>query len=176
MLIDRLIDHDVWLATLTLHKKWSFRLKISKVNMSKSALRICSHLLRRNSMENLIFCAVIFTYSVHIWKYAILTRQKLLISTQLMINWKYSAVVKAAHSVDALFLLLLSCYSHFPNFMHSLFSCYAKFRFCSLKFKGTALKLLYNNHSSPYERNFLNSSKALTNMEIVIWEVKVLSF
>ena len=39
----------------TLHKKWSFPLRISSVNVTKSQ----SHLLKKSVMENLIFCAVI---------------------------------------------------------------------------------------------------------------------
>ena len=42
----------------TLHKKWSFPLRISSVNMTKSAVRICSHLLKKSIMEKFIFCAV----------------------------------------------------------------------------------------------------------------------
>ena len=43
-----------------LHKKWSFPLKISSVNVTKSAsfLRIWSHLLKKSLMENFIFCLV----------------------------------------------------------------------------------------------------------------------
>ena len=45
-------------ASNSLRKKWSFPLRISSVNMIKSAiLRICSHLLKKPVMENFIFCA-----------------------------------------------------------------------------------------------------------------------
>ena len=46
-----------------LHKKWRFPLKISLVNVTKSAicLRIASHLLKESLMENFIFLAVMFT-------------------------------------------------------------------------------------------------------------------
>ena len=43
---------------LPLHKKWSFPLRISLVNVTISILRIWSYLLRKSSMENFIFCAV----------------------------------------------------------------------------------------------------------------------
>ena len=41
----------------TLYKKWSFRLRISSVNVAKSAkkLRIWSHLLKKSLMQNFIF-------------------------------------------------------------------------------------------------------------------------
>ena len=41
----------------TLHKKWSFPLRISSVNVTKSAGN-WSHLLKKPLMENFIFCAV----------------------------------------------------------------------------------------------------------------------
>ena len=42
-----------------LHKKWSFLLSISSVNVTKSAvLRIWSHLLKKSLVEIFIFCAV----------------------------------------------------------------------------------------------------------------------
>ena len=44
---------------LVLHKKWSFPLRISSVNVTKSAvLWIWSHSLEKFLMENFIFCAV----------------------------------------------------------------------------------------------------------------------
>ena len=45
-------------------------------------------------------------------------------------------VAKAAHSVDALFLLLISFYPHFPNFMYSLFRAMLSFDFVRLDSKG----------------------------------------
>ena len=43
----------------SLHKKWSFPLGISSVNVTKSALlRIWSQLMEKFNMENFIFCAV----------------------------------------------------------------------------------------------------------------------
>ena len=44
----------------SLHKKWSFPLRISSVNVTKFAsfLRIWSHLLKKSLMGNFIFCAV----------------------------------------------------------------------------------------------------------------------
>ena len=44
------------------HKRWSFPLRISSVNVTKSALRIWSHLLKKSLMENFIFCAVVFVF------------------------------------------------------------------------------------------------------------------
>ena len=45
--------------TRTAQKKRSFPLRISLVNVDKSAvLRICSHILKKFLMENFIFCAV----------------------------------------------------------------------------------------------------------------------
>ena len=48
------------LMLITLHKKWGFPLKISSVNVTKSAgrLRICSHLLKKSLMENLILMLI----------------------------------------------------------------------------------------------------------------------
>ena len=47
-------------SNITLHKKWSFPLGISSVNVTKSAekLRIWSHLLKKSVIENFDFCAV----------------------------------------------------------------------------------------------------------------------
>ena len=47
-------NHTIWCS---LHKKWSFPLRISPVNVTKSA--IWSDLLKKLLMENLIFCAVV---------------------------------------------------------------------------------------------------------------------
>ena len=47
---------------LTLHKKWSFPLRISSVNRNcrnRRKLQIWSHLLKKFLMENFIFCAVL---------------------------------------------------------------------------------------------------------------------
>ena len=41
-----------------LHKQWSFSLRISSVNVTKSA--VWSHLLKKSLMENFIFCAVYY--------------------------------------------------------------------------------------------------------------------
>ena len=41
-----------------LQKKWSFPIRISSVNVTKSAVRIWSHLLKKSLMKNFIFCAV----------------------------------------------------------------------------------------------------------------------
>ena len=51
------------ISQATLHKKWRFPIRISSVNVTKSAvvrrkLRIWSHLLKKSLMENFIFCAV----------------------------------------------------------------------------------------------------------------------
>ena len=48
------------ILTIRLHKKWSFPLRISSVNVTKSArkLWIFSNLLKKSLMENFIFCAV----------------------------------------------------------------------------------------------------------------------
>ena len=64
-------------VVLALHKKWSFPLRISSVNVTKSAetadlvtftkLRIWSHLLKKSLIENFIFCAVICS-SIWIYK------------------------------------------------------------------------------------------------------------
>ena len=45
---------------MALHKKWIFPLRISSVNMTRSAVlqRIWSHLLKKSLMKNFIFCAV----------------------------------------------------------------------------------------------------------------------
>ena len=45
---------------MTLHKNEVFQLRISPVNVTKSAghIRIWSHLLEKSLMENFIFCAV----------------------------------------------------------------------------------------------------------------------
>ena len=46
-----------------MHKKWTLQLKISSVNVTRSIvgtnLRIWSHLMKKSSVENFIFCAVI---------------------------------------------------------------------------------------------------------------------
>ena len=48
-----------WGKPRVLHKKWSFPLRISSVNVTKSAvLWIWSHSLEKFLMENFIFCAV----------------------------------------------------------------------------------------------------------------------
>ena len=52
---------------MTLHKKWSFPLRISSVNVIKSAgngRNLKSHLLKKSLMENVIFCAVWQSFSV----------------------------------------------------------------------------------------------------------------
>ena len=45
---------------LSLHKKMKFFIKdfFSKCDQISRKLRICSHLLKKSSMENFIFCAV----------------------------------------------------------------------------------------------------------------------
>ena len=54
---------QIWMYNslgITLHEKWSFQLRISSVNMTKSAkLRIWSHLLKKSLIEKFIFCAVV---------------------------------------------------------------------------------------------------------------------
>ena len=51
--------HGTWKDDSALHKKWSFPLRISSVNVIKSRkLRIWSHLLKKPLLENFIFCAV----------------------------------------------------------------------------------------------------------------------
>ena len=47
-------NHAIWCS---LHKNWSFPLRISPVNVTNSA--IWSDLLKKLLMENLIFCAVV---------------------------------------------------------------------------------------------------------------------
>ena len=50
---------------IPLHKKWSFQLKISSVNVTQSALFcVFGHLLKKSLMENFIFCAVIVCIGV----------------------------------------------------------------------------------------------------------------
>ena len=44
----------------TLHKKWTFLLKSCSVNVTKSVVRIWSHLLKKILMENFIFCTVLW--------------------------------------------------------------------------------------------------------------------
>ena len=52
-------------SCVLLHKKWSYPLRISSVNVTKSAsLQIWSHLLKKSLMENFIFCAVSFRRNV----------------------------------------------------------------------------------------------------------------
>ena len=52
--------HITTFPVSTLHKKWSFPLRISSVNVTNffSFLRIWSHLMKKSLMENFIFCAV----------------------------------------------------------------------------------------------------------------------
>ena len=49
-------------------KKWGFRLRISSVNVTKSAGN-WSHLLKKTLMENSIFCAVLFVMRYPHWKF-----------------------------------------------------------------------------------------------------------
>ena len=60
-------DPDLPPVYLSLHKKWSFPLRISSVNVTKSAgfLRIWSHLLKKSLIENNIFCAVCYKRIYH---------------------------------------------------------------------------------------------------------------
>ena len=53
--------HITTFPVSTLHKKWSFPLRISSVNVTNffSFLRIWSHLMKKSLMEHLIFCAVL---------------------------------------------------------------------------------------------------------------------
>ena len=46
---------------LTLHKKWSFSIRVSLVDVTKICrkLRIRSYFLKKSSKENFIFCAVL---------------------------------------------------------------------------------------------------------------------
>ena len=49
-------------VVFTLHKKWNFSSRIFSVNVTKSAVsstRLWSHLQKKSSMENFIFCAVL---------------------------------------------------------------------------------------------------------------------
>ena len=47
----------------SLHKKWSFPLRIYSVNVTKSTGNcVFSHLLKKSLMENFIFCAVLKIY------------------------------------------------------------------------------------------------------------------
>ena len=52
----------LWKGSSSLHKKWSFPLRISSVNVTKSAVSEeiywKSHLLKKSWMENFIFCAM----------------------------------------------------------------------------------------------------------------------
>ena len=54
-------------AKKALHKKWSFALRISSVNVTKSAGN-CSHLLKKSLVESFIFCAVMLKKSAAIFK------------------------------------------------------------------------------------------------------------
>ena len=51
---------------IPLHKKWSFLLTISSVNVTKSTVswRNLKNLLKKSLMENFIFCAVSFQRSI----------------------------------------------------------------------------------------------------------------
>ena len=46
----------------TQHEKWSFPLRISSVNVTKSTVS-CGFLQKKYLMENFIFCAVVFAIS-----------------------------------------------------------------------------------------------------------------
>ena len=50
-----------WKSIVTLHKNWSFPLKISSVNVTKSTgvHRIWLHLLKKSFMENITFYSVL---------------------------------------------------------------------------------------------------------------------
>ena len=52
----REVPAQVYSSQFCVHKKWSFALRISSVNATKSA--IWSHLLKKSLMGNFIFCAV----------------------------------------------------------------------------------------------------------------------
>ena len=74
---------------LTLHKKLTFSLRISLLNVTNTAqkmkfaskdffskcelfrrkLRICSHLLKKSLMENFIFCAMKILSFLQVWSY-----------------------------------------------------------------------------------------------------------
>ena len=57
-------DGEKWF----LHKKWSFLLRISSVNVTESQKTLnFSHLLKKSLMENIIFCAVNNGYVKNIW-------------------------------------------------------------------------------------------------------------
>ena len=48
---------------LSLHNKWGFLLRICSVNVTKSALWIWSHLLKKSLIQNFMFCAMyVFSY------------------------------------------------------------------------------------------------------------------
>ena len=64
-------SHDIpslkiFFILLSLHKKWSFSLRISSVNVIKF-LRICSHLIKKSLMVTFIICTVYYIY--HCIKY-----------------------------------------------------------------------------------------------------------
>ena len=52
-----------------LYKKWSFYIKVffSKCDQIRRKLRIWSHLLKKSSVKNLIFCAVLVVYTWQIF-------------------------------------------------------------------------------------------------------------
>ena len=54
-----------------LHKKWSFPLRKSSVNVVRGKLRVWSYLLKKSLLENFIFCAV--------WYHSISRMKKFLI-------------------------------------------------------------------------------------------------
>ena len=52
--------HFLNVAKCTLHKKWSFPLRIS--SRIRRKIRISSHLLNNSLIENFIFCALVLAY------------------------------------------------------------------------------------------------------------------
>ena len=77
------------LMLITLHKKWGFPWKISSVNVTKSAgkLRICSHLLKKSIMENLILMLISGMYDFDIY------RQHGMILCNIMFPWRKIPIV-----------------------------------------------------------------------------------
>ena len=89
-------DLNIDSTAIILHKKWSFQLRISSVNVIKP---IWSHLLKKPLMENFIFCA------------AFITQRRLFVARSLLEEILYTPIItdyqtyKHSNEIKLLFIL-----------------------------------------------------------------------
>ena len=91
--VQRILHESVRVNLHTLHKKWSFPVRISSVNVTQSATKlwIWSHFLKKSLIENFIFCTWYLFVNSDI-KGTVMQIKKALINDRLHVSnvsWKF---------------------------------------------------------------------------------------